>query len=72
MLVCIQSRDIRAGEILADTVGAAGVTIAVTKLDGPIGEVGGTAVSASVSRGGGVRGLSIGRSRVGGIRTLSP
>lgn len=72
VLVCIQSRDIRAVEILADTVEAAGVTVAVTRLDGLIREFGGTAVSAVVSRGDGVKGLSIGRSRGGGIRTLSP
>ena len=72
VLVCIQSRDIRAVEIHADTVGAAGVTIAVTKLDGPIQEVGGTAVSAVVSRGGGVIGLSIGNSPGVDIRPLAP
>lgn len=72
VLVCVQSRDIRAVEILADTVEAAGVTVAVTRLDGLIREFGGTAVSAVVSWGDGVKGLSIGRSRGGGIRTLSP
>ena len=58
--------------ILADIVGAADVTIPVSRLDSLIREVGGTAVSASVWREGGVIGLSIGNSRGVGIRTLSP
>ena len=72
VLVCIHSRDVGAVGILADTVGAAGVTIAVTTLDGPIGEVGETAVSAMVSRGGGVSGLSMGNSPGVDNRPLAP
>ena len=53
------SRGIRAGGIHADTVAAADVAIRVTRLDNPMRELGGTAVWASVWRGGGVIGLSI-------------
>ena len=72
VLTCNLSCDIRALGIHADIVGAADVAVPVSRLDNPIQEVGGTAVSASVSRGEGVIGLSIGSSRGVGIRTLSP
>ena len=72
MLTCNLSRDIRAVGIHADIVGAADVAVPVSRLDNPIQEVGGTAVSTLVSRGEGVIGLSIGNSRGVGIRTLSP
>ena len=71
MLACIRS-DIRAVKIHADIVGAVDVTIRVSRLDSVAQEVGGTTVSASVWRGGGVIGLFIGKSRGVGIRTLSP
>jgi len=72
VLACNRSRDIRAVGIHADIVGAADVAVPVSRLDNPVPEVGGTAVSASVSRGEGVIGLSILNSRGVGIRTLSP
>jgi len=59
VLACNRSRDIRAVGIHADIVGAADVAVPVSRLDNPIQEVGGTAVSASVSRREGVIGLSI-------------
>lgn len=72
VLACNRSRDVRAVGIHADIVGAADVAVPVSRLDNPIQKVGGTAVSASVSRGQGVIGLSIGNSRGVGIHTPSP
>jgi hypothetical protein len=71
LLVCIQSREIRAVAILADTVGAAAVTIPVCRQDPPIREVGGSAVSALVWPVGGVNGLSTGITPGGGVNGLS-
>lgn len=72
VLACTLCRDIRAVGIHADIVGAADVAVPVSRLDNLIQEVGGTAVSASVWRGEGMIGLSIGNNRGLGIRTLSP
>jgi hypothetical protein len=72
VLACTLCRDIRAVGIHADIVGAADVAVPVSRLDNLIQEVGGTAVSASVWRGEGMIGLSIGNNRSVGIRTLSP
>ena len=60
VMACVLPPDFGAVGIYADTVGPADVSIPVTRLDGPIGEVGGMAVSASVSRG------------IVAIRVLSP
>lgn len=70
MVLCIRVSDIIAVGSHADTVGAAGVTIPVTRLNSPIQEVGGTAGSALVWDG--VIGLSSWDRVIGLSSTLSP